>query len=62
MLIEERLSQDAITKSHRKMSKNIKKLNEYALESGAEMAIIKKELEKIKFEVETKHIKSHDKI
>jgi len=49
-------------KSYSKIIKNIKKTSEYVQEAGAKIAMIKRELEKIKFNVESKYIKSHDKI
>ena len=48
-------------KSHNKIIKDIKKTSDYVQEAGAEIVMIKKEIKKIKFEVEIKHIKSHAK-
>ena len=47
-------------RAHRKIIESIKKSNEYAQESGAEIAKIKSLLEKIKFDVEIKLIRGHE--
>jgi len=48
-------------KSHNKIIKDIKKTSDYIQEASVEIAIRKKEIKKIKFEVEIKYIKSHAK-
>ena len=47
-------------RAHRKTLESIRKSNEYAQESGAEIAKIKSLLEKIKFDVEIKLILGHE--
>ena len=47
-------------KAHRKIMSAIKKSNEYAKESGAEITRIKRLLKKIKFDVEINLIRGHE--
>ena len=47
-------------RAYRKIEKDIRKSNEYAQESGAEIAMIKRLIKKIKFEVEIKLIRGHE--
>ena len=47
--------------AHRKIDREIRKSNEYAQESGAEIAMIKQLLKKMNFEVEIKLMKGHEK-
>ena len=46
-------------RAHKKIMSAIKKSNEYAKESGAEIARIKRLLKKIKFDIEIKLIRGH---
>ena len=49
-------------KTCNKIVNKVIKTSTHAQEAGAEIAIIKRELKKIKFEVEIKHVKSHVKM
>ena len=49
-------------KSCNEIVNKIVKPSLYAQEGGAEIAMIKKKLKTIKFDVETKHVKSHQKV
>ena len=49
-----------LRKAHKKIINNIKRSNEYALESGAEISRIKYLLDKIKFEVRIMLVRGKD--